>query len=148
MVKSKALTVEEYLAELPEDRRAVIAKVRQMILEHLPAGYRESMNWGMITYEIPLERYPTTYNGQPLGYVALAAQKNHYALYLLGVYGDSEQEAALRKAYAEAGKRLDLGKSCLRFRKLEDLLMEPVAQIVASTPPDAMIALYEASRER
>ncbi|MCU0522440.1 MAG: DUF1801 domain-containing protein [Anaerolineae bacterium] len=148
MVKSKASTVEEYLAELPDDRREIIAEVRKMILEHLPAGYQESVNWGMITYEIPLERYPNTYNGQPLGYVALAAQKNHYALYLLGVYGDSEQEAALRKAYAEAGKRLDMGKSCLRFRKLEDLLMEPVAQIVASTPPDAMIALYEASRRR
>ncbi len=148
MVKSEASTVEEYLAELPEDRRAVVAEVRRLILENLPSGYREGMNWGMITYEIPFERYPTTYNGQPLGYVALAAQKNHYALYLLGVYADSEQEMALRKAYAEAGKRLDMGKSCLRFRKLDDLLTRPVAQIIASTPPDAMIALYEASRKR
>ena len=147
MVKSEASTVEEYLAELPEDRRAVVAEVRRLILENLPSGYREGMNWGMITYEIPLERYPTTYNGQPLGYVALAAQKNYYALYLLGVYADSEQEIALSKAYAEAGKRLDMGKSCLRFRKLDDLLMRPVAQTIASTPPDAMIALYEAGRK-
>jgi hypothetical protein len=148
MVRSKASTVEEYLAELSEDRRAVVAQVRQMILDHLPLGYRESMNWGMITYEIPLEDYPDTYNGQPLGYIALAAQKHYYSLYLLGVYADSEQEAVLRKAYAEAGKRLDIGKSCLRFRKLDDLLMEPVAEIVAGTPPEAMIARYEASRRR
>ncbi len=148
MVKSRATTVEEYLAELPEDRRAVIAEVRKLILEHLPAGYQERMNWGMITYEIPLERYPKTYNEQPLGYVALAAQKQYYALYLMGVYGDSEQEKALRQAYAAAGKRLDIGKSCLRFRKLEDLLVEPIAEIVASTPPEVMIAQYEASRQR
>jgi len=136
------------LAELPEDRRAVIAEVRKLILEHLPAGYQERMNWGMITYEIPLERYPKTYNEQSLGYVALAAQKQYYALYLMGVYGDSEQEKALRQAYAAAGKRLDIGKSCLRFRKLEDLLVEPIAEIVASTPPEVMIAQYEASRQR
>jgi len=148
MVKSRATTVEEYLAELPEDRRAVIAEVRKLILEHLPAGYQERMNWGMITYEIPLERYPKTYNEQSLGYVALAAQKQYYALYLMGVYGDSEQEKALRQAYAAAGKRLDIGKSCLRFRKLEDLLVEPIAEIVASTPPEVMIAQYEASRQR
>lgn len=148
MVKSRATTVKEYLAELPEDRRAVIAEVRKLILEHLPAGYQERMNWGMITYEIPLERYPKTYNEQPLGYVALAAQKQYYALYLMGVYGDSEQEKALRQAYAAAGKRLDIGKSCLRFRKLEDLLVEPIAEIVASTPPEVMIAQYEASRQR
>ncbi len=148
MVKSRATTVEEYLAELPEDRRAVIAEVRKLILEHLPAGYQERMNWGMITYEIPLERYPKTYNEQPLGYVALAAQKQYYALYLMGVYGDSEQEKALRQAYAAAGKRLDIGKSYLRFRKLEDLLVEPIAEIVASTPPEVMLAQYEASRQR
>ncbi len=148
MVKSRATTVEEYLAELPEDRRAVIAEVRKLILEHLPAGYQERMNWGMITYEIPLERYPKTYNEQPLGYVALAAQKQYYALYLMGVYGDSKQEKALRQAYAAAGKRLDIGKSYLRFRKLEDLLVEPIAEIVASTPPEVMLAQYEASRQR
>ncbi len=148
MVQSKATTVEEYLAELPEERRAVVAEVRRLILEHLPDGYQERMNWGMITYEIPLARYPKTYNGQPLGYIALAAQKQYYSLYLMGVYGDSEQEKALKRAYAEAGKRLDIGKSCLRFRKLEDLLVEPIAEIVASTPPEAMIAQYEASRRR
>src|SRR5436305_7075307 len=98
MVQSKAATVEEYLSELPEERRKVVAAVRQVILDHLPAGYREAVCWGMIGYGIPLERYPTTYNGQPLGYVSLAAQKNHYALYLMCVYGDPQRESWLREA--------------------------------------------------
>jgi hypothetical protein len=146
MVSSTATTVEAYLAELPEKRRAVIAEVRALILRNLPEGYRETMNWGMISYEIPLERYPKTYNGQPLSYVALAAQKNYYALYLMGVYGASAQEQRLRAAYAAAGKKLDLGKSCLRFRSLDDLLPDAISPIIASTPPDVYIAQYEASR--
>jgi len=82
MAQSKATTVEEYLAELPEDRRAVIAAVRAVVQRNLPEGYREGINWGMIAYEVPLERYPNTYNKEPLGYACLAAQKNHCALYL------------------------------------------------------------------
>jgi hypothetical protein len=81
MAKSSAATVQAYLDGLPDDRRAVVAAVREVILRHLPAGFREAMNWGMINYEIPLERYPDSYNGQPLCYLALAAQKNHFALY-------------------------------------------------------------------
>jgi hypothetical protein len=82
MVKSNATTVDEYVAELPADRAAVIEEVRRLVLEHVPAGIEESMNFGMIAYEIPLATYPDTYNGQPLMYAALAAQKHHYALYL------------------------------------------------------------------
>jgi len=148
MVKSSASTVEDYLEELPPDRRNVISKVRQIILENLPAGYQESMNWGMISYEIPLEMYPDTYNGKPLSYVALAAQKNHYALYLMGVYQDPEQEAWLKDAYEEAGKKLNMGKSCLRFRKLEELPPDVIARVIACTSPEQYIARYEASRRR
>lgn len=140
------MTVQRYLDELPEDRRAVVEAVREMILHNLPEGYRESFNWGMINYEVPLERYPKTYNGQPLAYLSLAAQKNHYALYLNSVYQDPEQEARLRDGFKEAGKKLDLGKSCLRFKKLDDLPMNVLAELVAGTPPDAFIARYEASR--
>jgi hypothetical protein len=121
MVKSSAKTVQAYLDELPEGQREVVSRVRDLILANLPEGYQESMNWGMITYEIPLERYPKTYNKQPLGYIALAAQKNHYALYLMGCYADSEQEVQLRQGFEQAGKKFDMGKSCLRFKKLEDL---------------------------
>ena len=148
MAKSTATTVEAYLDELPPDRRAVVSAVRDMILNHLPAGYRESMNWGTISYEIPLERYSRTHNGRPLLYVALAAQKNYYALYLMHVYQDSEQEQSLRDAFGQAGKRLDMGKSCLRFRRLDDLPLDVLGRVVASTSPDAFIAAYEAGRQR
>ena len=146
MAKSSAVTVQDYLDELPEERRAVVSAVREVILEHLPDGYSESMNWGMISYEVPLERYPETYNGQPLCYLALAAQKNYYALYLMSVYQGSGEESWLRGEFKKAGKKLDMGKSCLRFRKLEDLPLEAIGQIVASTPPDKHIEHYEASR--
>ncbi|MEX1018414.1 MAG: DUF1801 domain-containing protein [Litorilinea sp.] len=148
MASSAATTVDEYLAELPEDRRAVVSRVRDLVLRNLPAGYVESMNWGMITYEIPLSRYPETYNGQPLGYVALAAQKRHYALYLMGVYADSEQEATLRAAFDAAGKKMDMGKSCLRFKKLDDLPLDALGAVIGAVTPDEYIAHYEASRKK
>lgn len=147
MAKSTATTVQQYLDELPEDRRAVLSTVRETILRHLPAGYQETMNWGMIAYEIPLSRYPTTYNRQPLSYVALAAQKNYYALYLSNVYGDAQQEARLKAAFAQAGKKLDMGKSCLRFRALADVPWEAIGEIVAGTTPDDYINQYEAAQQ-
>lgn len=146
MVQSKAKTVAAYLKELPPERREVVAAVRSVVLDHLPAGYVESMNWGMICYEIPLERYPETYNGQPLACVALAAQKNYYSIYLHSVYAHSSEERALRDAFAAAGKKLDIGKCCVRFRKLADLELPAIARAVASTPPDVFIARYEANR--
>lgn len=148
MVQSKAETVEEYLAELPEERRAVIAAVREVILAHLPEGYEEAMAWGMIGYGIPLSRYPDTYNKQPLSFVALAAQKRHYALYLMCAYQDSGDEAFLRRAFEATGKRLDMGKCCVRFKKLEDLPLDAIGELIARTPPERMIATYEASRRR
>ncbi|WAC62165.1 DUF1801 domain-containing protein [Pseudoxanthomonas sp. SL93] len=148
MVSSKAATVDAYLEELPEPRRAVVAAVRDLVNRHLPEGYAEGMNWGMISWEIPLSRYPVTYNGQPLPYVALAAQKQYFALYLSGCGEGSPHHAALHQAYAEAGRKLDMGKSCLRFKALDELLPEPVAAVIASTPVDVHIAHYEASRAR
>ena len=141
-------TVEEYLAGLPADRRAVIEAVRAMVLRYLPEGYKEGMGWGMVSYEIPLSRYPKTYNGEPLVYVGLAAQKRHYALYLMCIYADRSHEEKLREAYDAMGKKMDMGKSCLRFRKLEDIPLETVGEIIASTTPDEYIELYEASRKR
>lgn len=148
MVQSKAGTVEEYLDELPEERRAVVSVVRDVILENLPDGYRESMAWGMIGYGIPLERYPTTYNKQPLSYVALAAQKNYYSLYLMSCYENSEGEGFLRDAFETAGKKLDMGKCCVRFKTLDDLPLDAIGELVARTPPEALIAQYEAGRRR
>ena len=148
MVQSKAKSVAAYLKELPPERREVIAAVRKMVKKSLPKGYVEAMNWGMIAYEIPLSRYPKTYNGQPLAYVALAAQKNYYSLYLNSVYASSDAEIELRRAFAKAGKTLDMGKCCVRFKRLADLEMEALAKTIASTSVDDYIALYEARRRR
>jgi hypothetical protein len=144
MVSSRAGTVDDYLSELPPARRDVVAAVRDVVRRHVPDGYRESMYFGMIGWCIPLERYPETYNGQPLGYVALAAQKNHYALYLTCAYQDPAELAWLEEAWRRAGLRLDIGKSCLRFRSLEELPLDAVGEFVARTPPEKLIAQYEA----
>lgn len=148
MASSKATTVDEYLEELPPERRAIVASVRDLVRRNLPEGYRETMNWGMISYELPLERYPNTYNKQPLGYAALAAQKNNYTLYLQGVYQSGKQKEWLEREFRKAGKKLDMGKSCLHFNRLEDLPLDVIAQAIASTPPDKLIKQYEASRRR
>ncbi|MDX1623194.1 MAG: DUF1801 domain-containing protein [Gemmatimonadota bacterium] len=146
MGRSDAATVEEYLAELDEDRRETIAAVRDVILDYLPEGYEEVMNWGMITYQIPLERYPDTYNGKPLAYVSLASQKNHCSLYLMGVYQDPGERRRLEEAFEEAGAKLDMGKSCLRFGSHEEIPLDALGEIVAGTPPETLIERYEASR--
>jgi len=148
MVQSAAATVAAYLDALPPERRAVIAEVRKVIRRNLPKGYQEVMNWGAITYELPLERYPNTYNGQPLCYAALAAQKNHFALYLMTVYGDKKLEQELRDAFKKAGKKLDMGKSCVRFKSVDQLPLDAIGRIIAAVPPDKYIAAYEQSRRR
>ncbi|TKR30550.1 DUF1801 domain-containing protein [Luteimonas gilva] len=148
MPRSDAVSVTDYLASLPPERRAVVAKVRDLVNANLPAGYAETMAFGMIGWGVPLSRYPDTYNRQPLGYVALAAQKNGYSLYLMGVYAIAEQERRLRTAAAAAGKKLDMGKSCLRFKKPEDLPLEAIGELIADVGVDDYIAVYEASRKR
>jgi len=148
MVSSRATTPEQYLKELPEDQRAAIAGVRKVILENLPKGYRESMGYGMITYSIPIERYPATYNCQPLCYAALAAQKNHCSVYLMNIYGDSKEAAAFTAAFKKAGKKLDMGKSCVRFRSIDDLALDAIGNTIRGVPPQAFIERYEASRAK
>lgn len=148
MVASAAATVDQYLADLPPERRAVVAAVRDFVNAHLPAGYVEAMAFGMIGWGVPLSRYPDTYNRRPLGYVGLAAQKNAYSLYLMGCYMDSAEDQALRAAYARAGKRLDMGKSCLRFASLDGLLLEDIGRIIAGTPVDDFIARYESVKHK
>ncbi|HUP02194.1 MAG TPA: DUF1801 domain-containing protein [Gemmatimonadota bacterium] len=148
MVRSSATTVEEYLEELPEDRRRAISTVRDVVRRNLPQGYRESINWGMISYEVPLERYPDTYNKQPLCIAGLAAQKNYNSLYLMSVYGDPEKEKRLKEAFRKAGKKPNMGKSCLRFRSPDDLPLAAIGEIIASTPPEALIAASQVGRAK
>ena len=112
----------------------------------MPEGFEESISYGMIGWSVPLSRYPDTHNGQPLGYVALAAQKNNYALYLMGVYADGVQEERLLAAYAEMGRKPDMGKSCVRFRQLDHLPLTAICELVASMSVDDYIARYEVSR--
>jgi hypothetical protein len=145
MATSTATTVEEYLRELPADRANVVGHVRDVVNASLPPGYVEGMLYGMITWMVPLEAYPKTYNGKPLAYVSLAAQKNYYALYLMGVYADSEQEARLREEWVARGTKLDMGRSCLRFKRLDDLHEDLVAQVIAAVPMDEYVEQAKAA---
>jgi len=144
-MRSEATTVDQYLSELPADRREAIAAVRKVILDNLPDGYVESTNWGMIAYEVPLEVYPDTYNKQPLAFAALASQKNYMAVYLTGIYISDEAREEFEAAYRATGKRFDVGKSCVRFRKLDDLPLDLIGETVASLPVDRLIARVEES---
>ncbi len=146
MVTSRAATVADYLAELAPDRRAAIEAVRRTILANLPDGFEEGMWFGMIGYYVPLARYPDTYNGQPLGVAALASQKNAMSLYLMNVYGDPETERWFVEEYRKTGKRLDMGKSCVRFATLDALPLELVGRAIARTSVEAFLATYERSR--
>ena len=143
---SLANTVEAYLSELPEDRRRAIGEVRRTILRNLPEGYEEVMNWGMVTYQVPLERYPDTYNGKPLMYAALASQKRHMALYLSAIYMDATEHARFAQEYRASGKRYDAGKSCVRFRRLEDLPLELIGRSIAAYPVNEFLNRVEKGR--
>jgi hypothetical protein len=148
-MQSKAKTAAEYLKGLPPERRKEIAMVRKVILKNLPKGYKEGMQYGMLSYMVPLTLYPKGYGGKkdvPLPYVCLASQKNYYALYLMHTYGNKEADAWFRKAYKESGKKLDMGKGCVRFKKLEDLPLDVIGKTIALIPVKKFIAQYEAVR--
>lgn len=148
-MQSKATTVKEYLESLPEDRRKAISAVRKEILKNLPKGYEEVMQYGMIGYVVPLSIYPAGYLGKkdvPLPYAALASQKNYMSVYLMNIYGDKKGEEWFKKAYAKSGKKLDMGKSCVRFKKLEDLPLEVIGEAVGRTSVEEMIRGYERAR--
>lgn len=149
MATSNAATVARYLASLPADRRRAISAVRDVILEHLPEGYEECMQYGMIGYVVPLSAYPAGYldrTDQPLPYACLASQKNHMAVYLTNIYGDPDSRRWFEREYQASGKKMDMGKSCVRFRTLEDLPLDLIGKAVAKTPMKAFIARYEQGR--
>jgi hypothetical protein len=146
MVSSTATTPEEYIAALPEDRRAAVSAVRDVVNANLPGGFSEGMQSGMIAWYVPLERFGDTHNGQPLGLAGLASQKQYISLYLIDVYGNRETEAWFRARYAASGKRLDMGKSCVRFRRLEDLPLDVIGETIARTNLKDFLAQYEEAR--
>ena len=138
-MKSQAESVKEYLEELTPERKHIIEEVRQVILANLPAGYEEVMNWGMITYQVPLSTYPDTYNKKPLMYAALASQKNHMAVYLSGIYMDDRSRRDFESKYRSTGKKYDVGKSCVRFKRLEDLPLPLIGEAIAAYSVDDFI---------
>lgn len=136
-------TTQAYLDALDPERRAVVEEAAELVRAHIPDGYVETMQYEMISWVIPLERYAYTYNGAPLAVASLASQKRHVALYLHGVYMDEEVSSALRRAYDEADVKLDMGKSCLRFRRWDQVIPAAVARALEAVPPERFIALYE-----
>ena len=145
-MQSSAKTVKDYLASLPADRRAAIQAVRQTILDHLDPTYEEGMQYGMIGYYVPHSVYPAGYHcdpKQPLPFVCLASQKNYMSLYMGCVYGDHELARWFREAWAKTGKKLDMGKSCIRFKKLDDLPLAVVGEAISRMPVKTLIEFYE-----
>ena len=140
------LSVDEYLDALPDGRRRDVSKVRDVILRNLPQGYAEAMNWGMITYQVPLEVCSDTYNGKPLMYAALASQKNYMALYLMSVYMSAESREQFEAAYKATGKRFDAGKSCIRFKKPDDLPLELIAESIAAFAVEDFVVYVKNTR--
>ena len=145
MATSGARTVSDYLAELPDDRRKVIAAARALVRKHIPKGYKEGMGYGMITWSVPRSLFPGVASGQPLCYAALAAQKQYNTLYLMVPYGDAKLYAWLRDEFTKAGKRFDMGKSCLHFKTMDDLVPDAVGKIVAGMPPERFVKYCEAA---
>ena len=149
-MQSKATTVQQYLADLPEDRRAALQAVREVILKNLDKDYEEGMQYGMIGYYVPHRVFAAGYHcdpRQPLPFAALGSQKNYMSLHLMGVYGDESQNAWFREAWAKTGKKLDMGKACVRFKKLTDLPLDVIGEVIRRVPAKNYIECYQAARE-
>jgi uncharacterized protein YdhG (YjbR/CyaY superfamily) len=148
MPSSAAKTVAEYIASLPEDRRDAMKKVRAVVNKHLPAGYKEGIYYGYIGWSVPLSVYPDTYNGEPLCYAALGSQKSHMALYLMCAYADGPVKQRLVKGFKDAGKKLDMGKACIRFKNLDDLPLDVIAEVAAAVPMKKYIEISKAAHAK
>lgn len=147
-MQSKAATVDQYLAELPDDRRAALQTMRKTILANLPPGYEEGMQYGMIGYYVPHCIYPDGYHcdpKQPLPFVGLASQKNYMSIYLGSIYMAGDDAAWFRKAWGKSGKKLDLGKACVRFTKIENVPLEVIGEAIRRAPLKKFIAYYESA---
>jgi hypothetical protein len=138
MARSDASTPDAYIAEQPADRAAELSRVRDAVNAALPDGYVEGMAWGMICWEVPMAVSGPTYNGQPLAYVALGAQKNYNALYV--PYGSNDRSERFRRRFIASGRKLDMGKSCVRFRKADDVDLDAVAELIGALSPYEFVA--------
>ncbi|MBI3139094.1 MAG: DUF1801 domain-containing protein [Sphingobacteriales bacterium] len=151
-MQSKAATVDQYLAELPGDRQKAMNELRKVIKKNLPKGFQECMNYGMIGYVVPHSKYPAGYHCDPklpLPFMGIASQKNFIAVYHMGVYADPKLLNWFTTAHANASsKKLDMGKSCMRYKKPEDIPYQLIGELVTKMTPDEWIALYEKSFRR
>lgn len=147
-MKSSAKTVDQYLTEVEPDKREMIRQVRDVINQSLPSGYEETMEYGMISWSVPLERFSGTYNSRPLMYAALAAQKRYVSLYLMCTYSSDERRRRFEEQLRASGSKAGLGKSCVIFKSIEDLPLDLVAETIASTPVDDFVADYEAATSK
>lgn len=145
-MKSSAKTPDAYVRSLPDGRREAIAAVREVILENLPEGYEEIIDFGMLAYVVPLKRFPNTYNGHPAMIAALASQKQYMSVYLMGVYGSGKVAKAFEAAFKKAGKKLDKGKSCVRFKSLDDLVLDAVGDVIAAVPVETYLKICQKAR--
>lgn len=146
--KASSPAVATFLAGLPTERRREVGRVREVIRRHLPAGYEEVVSKNMLVYQVPLERYPDTYNGRPLWYVALASEKSYLSLHLMPVYGDKALARRLADGFRAAGKKLDMGKACIHFTTTDDVPLDVIGQIVAAMPVDRWVRMAQAARRR
>jgi hypothetical protein len=149
-MQSNALTVQQYLASMPADRRETIEAIRAVILKNLPQGYQEGMQYGMIGYFVPHGVYPAGYHcdpKQPLPFIGLASQKNHMALYMFCLYLDDDQAQSFRDSWLATGKKIDMGKSCIRFKKLGDVPLEVIGKAVR-VPAKKFVESYEKRLQR
>jgi uncharacterized protein DUF1801 len=141
-------TVKDYLAALPDDRRPAIAKLREVILDNLPQGYEEAVSAGMLVYQVPCSVLSETYNGHPLWYVALGSTKTYMTVHLLPLYSDADSQKKFRADFKARGKKLDMGKSCVRFKSIDDLPLDVIGGVVAKFPIDTWVRVYQQSRKR
>ena len=147
-VTDETQTPDAYVAAVPDDRRELIDALRATILEHLPEGFEETIEFGMLSYVVPLDRCADTYNGRPLPVVSLANQKRYVSLYLMGVYADDAERDWFVDAWTRSGKRLDMGRSCVRVKRVDDVPFDVVAQAVGRVSIDDLIAAHDRAHDR
>jgi hypothetical protein len=142
------VTPQEYLAQVPDARRELVGAIRRTIIDHLPEGFEETIEFKMLSYVVPLERFANTYNSRPLPVVSLANQKQYVSLYLMGIYADDREREWFVDAWKATGRRLNMGKSCVRFKRLEDVPLDVVGQAVARVSIDDIIQAHERAHGR
>ena len=148
MFDGKSKTVDEFLGALPEPKRKTAEEVLTLVRKNMPKGYEEEMALGFVTWSVPLSVLPDTYNTQALWYVAFNATKAGLSLYLMSVYGNKEREAAFKAAYKKAGKKLDMGRACLRFKTTDDLVLPAVKDAIKSVSMKQYVAEYRETRKK